>query len=111
MIVFAIGTTFLWTYAYGTGERDANGVPKQPPEAILWLNPFVAQADVACGTEGGFGPFCSMIGTITGQGNVFQGNAGGGVVVGPPQAVGIDSNGNPIFKGGGVAVPVHRAGR
>jgi ABC-2 type transport system permease protein len=104
MIVFAIGTTFLWTYAYGTGERDANGVPKPAPEAILWLNPFVAQADVACGTEGGFGTFCSMIGTITGQQNVFQGNAGG--VVGPPQAVGIDANGNPIFKGGGVNVPV-----
>ena len=104
MIVFAIGTTFLWTYAYGTGERDANGVPHQPPEAILWLNPFVAQADVACGTEGGFGPFCSMIGAITGQGNVFNGATGSGVV-GPPQAVGVDANGNPIFKGGQVFQP------
>ncbi|HEX8025267.1 MAG TPA: ABC transporter permease, partial [Candidatus Limnocylindrales bacterium] len=104
MIVFAIGTTFLWTYAYGTGERDANGVPKQPPEAILWLNPFVAQADVACGTEGGFGTFCSMISTITGTGNTFNDIRGGGVVPAPPQAVGIDANGNPIFKGGGVVV-------
>lgn len=108
MIVFALGTSFLWIYSYGTGERDVNGVPKTPPEAILWLNPFVAQADVACSTEGGFGPFCSMIGTITGQANVFNGvtGAGGGPVAVPipAQQVGVDQNGNPIFKGGGFTV-------
>jgi ABC-type transport system involved in multi-copper enzyme maturation permease subunit len=106
MIVFALGTSFLWIYSYGTGERDVNGVPKTPSEAILWLNPFVAQADVACGTEGGFGPFCSIIGTITGQSNVFNGvtGVGGGPVPSLPQAVGVDANGNPIFKGGGGVV-------
>jgi len=105
MIVFALGTSFLWIYSYGTGERDVNGVPKTPPEQILWLNPFVAQADVACGTEGGFGPFCSIIGTITGQTTNFGGPTGNGAAVPiPAQQVGVDSNGNPIFKGGGVAV-------
>jgi ABC-type transport system involved in multi-copper enzyme maturation permease subunit len=103
MILFALGTTFLWIYAYGTGTRDNNGVPKAPPEVILWLNPFVAQADVACGTEGGFGTFCSMIGTITGQDNGFNGGVRGGVAPAPVVA-GFDSSGNPIFKGGGVAV-------
>jgi ABC-2 type transport system permease protein len=107
MIVFALGTSFIWIYSYGT-DRDLNGAPKTPPEQILWLNPFVAQADVACGTEGGFGPFCSIIDTITGQGNSGV-RAIGGAVTGPlpptaplaPQ--GVDQNGNPILKGGGVA--------
>jgi ABC-2 type transport system permease protein len=78
MIVLAIGSLFIWVYVAGTGERDVSGTPKTPPEAILWLNPFVAQADVACGTEGSQGPWCSAIGTITGgNGNVFPNNPTG----------------------------------
>ncbi len=108
MIVLAVGTVFLWGYSYGTTERDVNGnIRNQPPEAILWLNPFVAQADVACGTEGGFGAWCSAIGQITGTGNVFPGgptgNFGGGVGVAQPVPVTLDQNGNPIPIKGGVA--------
>ncbi len=109
MIVLSVGTVFLWTYAYGTGERDLNGVPKAPAEQILWLNPFVAQADVACGTEGGFGAWCSGIGQITGTGNQFGATDLGGGAVGQPVPVMIDSNGNPVpiqkLRGINVAAP------
>ncbi len=45
------------------------------PEALLWLNPFVAQADVICGTETSFGATCSIISEITGRSTVFGGGA------------------------------------
>lgn len=106
MVLVALGSVFIWTYAYGTSERDVNGVAKRPPEALLWLNPFVAQADVACGTEGGFGTWCSAIGTITGTDNGVQNNLGGGGVIGPQPAVGVDANGNPVKVVGGAGVGV-----
>jgi ABC-2 type transport system permease protein len=107
MIVLAVGSLFIWAYVAGTGERDSNGIPRTPPEAILWLNPFVAQADVACGTEGGFGTWCSAIGTVTGgNGNVFP-NGPTGVDGSGPVPVGIDSNGNPVvLDNNGNPIPV-----
>jgi ABC-type transport system involved in multi-copper enzyme maturation permease subunit len=86
-IVLSIGSLFIWAYSAGTSMSDG-GVPKQPPEAILYLNPFVAQADVACGTESGFGFWCGMVGTITGgngsffpvEGDTRGGNFGGKVI-------------------------------
>ena len=39
--------------------------PRRPPEALLWFNPFIAQLDVVCGTETGFGASCQIIGAVT----------------------------------------------
>ena len=64
-LALVIGTFFVWIFLTGTGEVSQNGLRKQPPEAILYLNPFVAQADVLCGTEdGAFGGTCGLISTI-----------------------------------------------
>jgi ABC-type transport system involved in multi-copper enzyme maturation permease subunit len=64
-LVLVIGTFFIWVFFTGTGEVGANGLRRQPSEAILYLNPFVAQADVLCGTEdGAFGGTCGLISTI-----------------------------------------------
>jgi len=65
-LALVIGSAFVFVFLYGTAETNANGVRKQPSEAILYLNPFVAQADVACGTEDGFGGTCSFISTVLG---------------------------------------------
>jgi ABC-type transport system involved in multi-copper enzyme maturation permease subunit len=46
-----------------TGFIDSLG--KRPPEALLWFNPFIAQMDVICGTETGFGGSCAVISAIT----------------------------------------------
>ena len=62
-----IGSFFLWIFLSNTAETSPTGQRKQPSEALLYLNPFVAQADVACGTEsGGFGGSCSIMSGLLG---------------------------------------------
>jgi ABC-type transport system involved in multi-copper enzyme maturation permease subunit len=64
-LALVIGSFFVWFFLQGTGEVNENGLRRQPSEAILWLNPFVAQADVLCGTEdGAFTNTCGLISTI-----------------------------------------------
>jgi ABC-type transport system involved in multi-copper enzyme maturation permease subunit len=65
-LALIIGTAFVYVFLVGTAPTDSNGFRKQPSEAILYLNPFVAQADVACGTEDGFGGTCSLISSVLG---------------------------------------------
>ena len=64
-LAVVVGSVFLWIFLGNTSEVSSTGLRRQPPEALLYLNPFVAQADVACGTEeGGFGNSCSIISGI-----------------------------------------------
>lgn len=66
-LALVIGSFFLWIFLSNTSEVSNTGLRKQPSEALLYLNPFVAQADVACGTEsGGFGGSCSIMSGILG---------------------------------------------
>jgi ABC-2 type transport system permease protein len=66
-LALTIGSLFLFVFLSSTAEVSSNGLRKPPSEAILYLNPFVAQADVACGTEdGGFGGSCSFISGVLG---------------------------------------------
>ena len=104
-LVLVVGSVFLWGFLLATAQESPTGLRKQPSEALLYLNPFVAQADVACGTEeGGFGNSCSLMSGIigsTGQDiqppDAFPGRpvpmpgvgiGGGGVIV--------DDFGNPV---------------
>jgi ABC-type transport system involved in multi-copper enzyme maturation permease subunit len=91
-IALTIGSYYVFSFMSSTSEIGANGLRKQAPEAVLYLNPFIAQVDVACGTEdGGFGDACSTMSRL------FTGTE----VLIPP---GIDP-GVPVpgIKGGGVA--------
>jgi ABC-type transport system involved in multi-copper enzyme maturation permease subunit len=64
-LALVIGSFFIWVFFSNTGEVGPTGLRKQPTEAILYLNPFVAQADVLCGTEdGAFGGTCGLISSI-----------------------------------------------
>jgi hypothetical protein len=78
-IAVTAGATFVfvfWSVMTQNGLLP-NGVPRdespvaaltrRPPEALLYLNPFIAQLDVVCGTETGSGGTCSIIATITGN--------------------------------------------
>jgi len=104
-LVVVVGSIFLWIFLSNTSSISSNGLRRQPPEALLYLNPFVAQADVACGTEeGGFGNSCSLMSGILGTPDqVFPqpfpqpvpAIQGGGVLLAP--------DGTVIGKGGGVA--------
>jgi len=66
-LALVVGSIFLWAFMSSTTETDATGLRRQPPEALLYLNPFVAQLDVSCGTEeGSFGQTCSLITSVVG---------------------------------------------
>lgn len=92
-LALVIGSLFVWVYLSSTSEESSTGLRKQPPEALLYLNPFVAQADVACGTEaGGFGSACGFMSGILGSPQqVFP----------PDQFPGQPV---PAFKGGGIGI-------
>jgi ABC-type transport system involved in multi-copper enzyme maturation permease subunit len=92
VLVLTVGSVFAWEFMNGTNAQATpvsgvkDGAPDQPvpavtsaqlrppPQALLYLNPFIAEADVACGTEGGFGTWCSVMGAVT---------DGGGDILGP----------------------------
>ena len=75
VLAMTIGAVFIFVFwqvmvsVNANPVRDANGnfVQARPPEALLYFNPFVADADVLCGTENGYGTWCGMIGYITNQ--------------------------------------------
>jgi ABC-2 type transport system permease protein len=121
-LAFVIGSFFLWVFFSSTGEVSSTGLRKQPSEAILYLNPFVAQADVLCGTEdGAFGGTCGLISSIlnTPQTDVFPPGVeptkpepapgvgvGGGIVIDPNDQSGVPfvGKGRPVVGGPAVRV-------
>jgi ABC-type transport system involved in multi-copper enzyme maturation permease subunit len=60
-LFIVVGSLFTWIFLAQTAEPDRTGLRPRPPEAILYLNPFIAQADVACATEPGYGGSCSIV--------------------------------------------------
>jgi ABC-type transport system involved in multi-copper enzyme maturation permease subunit len=59
---------FFWNSMTGGGGAFNQGIgPIQgrPPEALVYLNPYFAQADVMCGVENGFGEWCDRIAFVT----------------------------------------------
>jgi len=76
MLAVTGGATFLFVFwsvmsgwqVQGRIVRDESileSLERRPPELLLYLNPFVAQVDVICGTETGFGTYCGIIGAVT----------------------------------------------
>jgi len=63
VLVSTVGLSFIWVFMNATATSV---FAKRPPEALFYLNPFVAQADVACGAEGSGSSWCGIIDTITG---------------------------------------------
>lgn len=79
-IAVTVGATILfafWSVMTQNGllpnagaTRDSSPIgalTRRPPEALLYLNPFVSQLDVICGTETGLGGTCSVINAVTGN--------------------------------------------
>jgi ABC-2 type transport system permease protein len=116
VIALVLGSQYLFDFLGKTADTSSNGLRKQAPEQILYLNPFVAQADVACGTEdGGFGGTCDSLSTILGTGNqIFPpsldpsnpvpGNLGGIGLPGVNFDGGVPAPGVIIVPGGGGVV-------
>jgi ABC-2 type transport system permease protein len=97
VLALTVGTTILfifWTVMSGSqgflpdslAGSDGGFVEtltRRPPEALLYLNPFVAQLDVLCGTETGYGASCQVISAITNRGPGAFGFEGGIGALGP----------------------------
>lgn len=115
-LALVLGSQYLYDFLSTTADTGSNGLRKQPSEMILYLNPFVAQADVACGTQdGGFGGTCDSLSTILGPGNPLfpttpsidpsKPIVGGGILrgVAPVPADGVAQDANVlVFLGNGV---------
>jgi ABC-type transport system involved in multi-copper enzyme maturation permease subunit len=79
-----------------------------PPEALLWLNPVVAAADVICGTDvNPYSTACQLIGGITGK--TPGGTTGGAVFLEPAPVkpgvnLGVAVPSDVVVSRGGVGV-------
>jgi ABC-type transport system involved in multi-copper enzyme maturation permease subunit len=64
VLFVSIGTIFILAFWQAMASSDSGrgvGLIKGgPPPVIAYLNPFLAQADVLCGTETSFGGWCSI---------------------------------------------------
>jgi ABC-type transport system involved in multi-copper enzyme maturation permease subunit len=55
---------------FGEPSGGIGPIKGRPPEAIAYLNPFVAQADVVCGTQSTYSLWCTSLATL------LNGNSG-----------------------------------
>ena len=94
VLISTVGLSFIWVFMRATSDGF---FARRPPEALFYLNPFVGQADVACGAEGNVGSWCSIIDEITGTTTNFP-------IGGDPRGGGF--GGGVIINKGGVAMPV-----
>jgi len=96
-LVLIVGSSFLFVWLATTADFTSNGLRKMPSQSLLWLNPFVAQADVACGTEDGtsYSGYCGFMTGILGASDDLR----------PPQIdPGVPQPGIGIGGVGGVTV-------
>jgi ABC-type transport system involved in multi-copper enzyme maturation permease subunit len=108
VLFVSIGTVFLLIFwmamASADDGRGTGPIKGQAPEVIAYLNPFIAQADVLCGTDTGSSGWCGVTSSIVPNqpGVLFNGgNPAGGQLrviggVGKAVPVAIDANGNPV---------------
>lgn len=107
VLAVTVGTVFVLGFWQAVGRFDDNGnregfLGMRSPAILAYLNPFIAEADVMCGTETAFGGgWCGLVNALVPSENgiVF------GQQVEPAQPVFIDGKG----VGGDGAVAVLRA--
>ena len=113
VLVISIGTVFLLAF-WGTmtthDNNDGNGpVRGSAPQEIAYLNPFLAQVDVLCGTETSLGGWCSLESSLLPSQNgvvfVNGGASDGGPVVAPAVPIPIVNGKGGVFvqRGQGIA--------
>lgn len=64
VLAVSIGSIFLLIFWQAMASSDDNNgagaVRRSPPQVIAYLNPFIAQLDVLCGSDSSFGGWCSI---------------------------------------------------
>ena len=119
VLAITIGTVFILGFWQAMSGFDNNGNRKpgpfgiRSPAPLAWVNPFIAEADVLCGTESSFGGgWCGLVTGLvpTNEGVIFTNDPGVGVPAMPvPMPVGVPEKGFAPGAGGvmvmnGVAV-------
>jgi len=105
MTIGSVFVLFFWQAMAPAQQFDQNGQliatdRGRPPEAVAYLNPFLAQVDVLCGTETSFGGWCSIENSLLQTQNAIVFQERGGPVPMPMPLI------DPIGGAGGVvAVP------
>jgi ABC-type transport system involved in multi-copper enzyme maturation permease subunit len=113
VLAITIGTVFILGFWQAMSGFDNNGNRKpgpfgiRSPAPLAWVNPFIAEADVLCGTESSFGGgWCGLVTGLvpTNEGVIFTNDPGVGVPAMPvPMPVGVPEKG---FAPGGGAVMI-----
>lgn len=71
VLFLSIGTVFLlifWQVMAGSHNGRGTGPIKgSPPQVLAYLNPFLAQVDVLCGTDTSGGSWCSLESSLVGR--------------------------------------------
>jgi ABC-type transport system involved in multi-copper enzyme maturation permease subunit len=83
VLAVTLGATAVYIFWFAMIQRpDPSGAffderqPRRPPEAVLWLNPFVGAADLICGTSvTGYDATCIAVAEIRGDTALFGGAA------------------------------------
>ncbi len=94
VLAMTLGSVFIlyfWNVMAGLstgGQQGLGPIKGRAPEAIGYLNPFLAQADIICGTQTTFDGWCSRYAQVMGgqQGIIFSTNditVGGGPAIAP----------------------------
>jgi ABC-type transport system involved in multi-copper enzyme maturation permease subunit len=68
MLAVTAGSFFVfyfWNTMTASGTAVVGPLRGRPPEALVYLNPYFAQADVMCGVESGFGDWCTQIAFVS----------------------------------------------
>jgi ABC-type transport system involved in multi-copper enzyme maturation permease subunit len=119
VLAITIGTIFILGFWQAMSGFDQNGNRRpgpfgiRSPAPLAWVNPFIAEADVLCGTESTFGGgWCGLVSGLvpTNEGVIFTNDPGVGVPPMPvPMPVGVPEKGfapggGPAFVGNDVLV-------
>ena len=118
VLAFTLGAGFVYVFLLATGTETQTNIDgsfsqtrKAPPEALLWFNPFVADADVLCPTGSGYNELCSLVSFVSGRPDPITSAINGGVPpvaqpvpAGPGPVKVIQPDGSVVIQGGGIAM-------
>ena len=68
MLAVTAGSFFVfyfWNTMTAGGTASVGPLSGRPPESLVYLNPYFAQADVMCGVESGFGDWCGQVAFVS----------------------------------------------
>ena len=109
VLLISIGSVFLlafWGAMTTHNSADGNGqIRGSAPQEIGYLNPFLAQVDVLCGTETSFGGWCNVESSLLPNQNGVVFVNGGGPVIAPAVPVPLVNGKGGVFiqQGSGIA--------